>query len=98
MEQLAAVTERLSALGVGRVYLFGSYARGTATRHSDLDLLILWDTELPPLARIGEVLLALKDLELTVEPVVLTPSEFAERRALPFLRSVMQEAKLIYER
>jgi hypothetical protein len=44
------------------------------------------------------VLLALKDLELTVEPVVLTPSEFAERRALPFLRSVMQEAKLIYER
>ena len=26
--------------GIKRIYLFGSYAKGTATRNSDIDLLI----------------------------------------------------------
>lgn len=84
-------------MGVERVYLFGSHARGTATRRSDLDLLVLWETDLPPLERIGQVLWALRDLPFAVEAVILTPQEFANRRELPFLRGVMKEAKLIYE-
>jgi predicted nucleotidyltransferase len=95
---LELVRERLGAMGVERVYLFGSYARGTATRRSDLDLLVLWPTELPPLERLGQVLWALRDLPLPVEAIVLTPQEFASRRELPFLRGVMKEARLIYER
>ena len=98
MEWLKTVTERLSALGVGRVYLFGSRARGAATRRSDLDLLVLWETDLPHLERIGRVLWALRDLPVVVEPVVLTPQEFQDRRELPFLRGVMKEARLLYER
>lgn len=93
-----AVAERLAPLGVERVYLFGSYARGTATRRSDLDLLVLWETSLSPLERIGQVLLALRELPWVIEPVVLTPAEFEERRDLPFLRGVLKEAKLLYER
>jgi predicted nucleotidyltransferase len=85
-------------MGVERVYLFGSHARGTATRRSDLDLLIFWETDLPPLERIGQVLWALRDLPFPVEAVVLTPQEFENRRELPFLRGVLKEAKLIYER
>jgi predicted nucleotidyltransferase len=95
---LEAVRERLGAMGVERVYLFGSHARGTATRRSDLDLLVLWETDLPPLERIGQVLWALRELPFAVEAVILTPQEFENRRGLPFLRGVMQEAKLIYER
>jgi len=46
---LAEAVRRLAAVpGVERVYLFGSFARGKATRRSDLDLLVLWDTDLPP--------------------------------------------------
>ncbi len=92
------VVESLVPLGVERVYLFGSHARGTATKRSDLDLLVLWETALPPLERIGQVLWALRELPWVVEPVVLTPSEFEERRNLPFLRGVLREAQLLYER
>ncbi len=97
MDWLEPACEALKALGVERVYLFGSHARGTATRRSDLDLLVLWPTDLPPLERIGRVLWALRALPLPVEAVVLTPEEFAARRELPFLRGVMKEARLIYE-
>lgn len=92
------VAERLAPLGVERVYLFGSHARGTATRRSDLDLLVLWETPLSPLERIGQILLALRELPWVMEPVVLTPAEFEERRDLPFLKGVLKEAKLLYER
>ncbi|GIW24937.1 MAG: hypothetical protein KatS3mg069_1204 [Meiothermus sp.] len=98
MSDWAAVAERLAPLGVERVYLFGSHARGTATRRSDLDLLVLWETPLSPLERIGTVLSALKDLPWVVEPVVLTPAELENRRDLPFLKGVLKEAKLLYER
>jgi len=95
---LELVRERLGTMGVERVYLFGSHARGTATRRSDVDLLVLWETDLPPLERMGQVLWALRDLPLPVEAIVLNQQEFASRRELPFLRSVIKEAKLIYER
>jgi predicted nucleotidyltransferase len=98
MDWLDTLAVQLSALGVERVYLFGSHARGSSTSRSDLDLLVLWETDLPPLERIGRVLWALRELPVVVEPVVLTPKEFQERRELPFLRGVMKEARLIYER
>lgn len=78
--------------------LFGSHARGTPTRRSDLDLLVLWNTNLPPLERIGQVLWALRDLPMPVEAIVLTPQEFQSRCEGPFLRGVMKEARRIYER
>ena len=37
-------------------------------------------------------------MPVVVEPVVLTPQEFQDRRELPFLRGVMKEARLLYER
>lgn len=89
---------RLAGLGAERVLLFGSWARGTATRRSDLDLLVVWPTHLPPLARIGRVLDLLRDAPLPVEPLVLTPEELEARADLPFLRGVLKEARVLYER
>lgn len=97
-EWLGEAVRRLAELGVERVLLFGSWARGTATRRSDLDLVVVWPTDLPPLARIGRVLELLKDAPLPVEPIVYTPEEFASRRDLPFLRGVLREARVLYER
>lgn len=95
---LPGAVNSLAALGVERVLLFGSWARGRATRRSDLDLLVVWQTDLPPLERIGRVLRALKDAPLPIEPVVYTPQEFMGRRDLPFLRGVLEEARVLYER
>ncbi|MCX2728003.1 nucleotidyltransferase domain-containing protein [Thermomicrobium sp. 4228-Ro] len=96
---LAAAVERLvRELDPERILLFGSHARGTAGRRSDLDLIVVWDTQLEPLERIGRVLALLADAPRSVDVLVYTPAEFAERADLPFLRGVLREARVLYER
>ncbi len=96
---LATAVERLvRELDPERILLFGSHARGTAGRRSDLDLIVVWDTQLQPLERIGRVLALLADAPRPVDVLVYTPAEFAERVDLPFLRGVLREARVLYER
>lgn len=96
---LAIAVDRLvRALDPERILLFGSFATGTAGRRSDLDLLVVWDTELSPVARIGHILELLSDAPRPIDVVVYTPREFAERSELPFLRHVVGQAKVLYER
>lgn len=82
------------------VYLFGSYARGTATESSDVDLLI--DTEgtgIKSLLGLAEVYC---DLEAALgKPVDLLPlSSFAQKAQMPselaFRTAVNQERKMLY--
>ncbi|MFN3178783.1 MAG: nucleotidyltransferase domain-containing protein [Thermus sp.] len=93
-----AVGRLREALDLEALYLFGSHARGTADSRSDLDLLVVARTDLPPLKRIGLVLDLLQDSPWPVEALVLTPEELSERRDLPFLRRVLMEAVPLYER
>jgi len=80
------------------ILLFGSRARGTETRRSDLDLLLVLRTEAPPLTRIGQVLELLADSPWPVEVIVYTPEEFAARADTPFLRRILREGRVLYER
>lgn len=93
-----AVDRLLTTLDPERILLFGSFAHGTAGRRSDLDLIIVWDTELAPLERIGRALELLSDAPHPVDELVYTPREFQERADLPFLRGILQEARVLYER
>ncbi|MEZ0321968.1 MAG: nucleotidyltransferase domain-containing protein [Thermus sp.] len=98
-DYLREAVERLKgAFALEAVYLFGSHARGTADARSDLDPLVVAETSLPPLERIGQVLELLQDAPAPVEALVLTPKELAERKDLPFLAGVLREAIPIYER
>jgi predicted nucleotidyltransferase len=81
-----------------QIVLFGSYARGTATRHSDLDLFIVCQTEHPPLERIGIVLNLLWDAPRPVEAIIYTPEELTRRWNSPFIRQVFTEGIVLYER
>jgi uncharacterized protein len=81
-----------------QILLFGSWARGTASRHSDLDLLIVWETDHPPLERIGQALALLQDAPLPVEVIVYTPAELQQRNHSPFIRRVLAEGRVLYER
>lgn len=80
------------------ILLFGSRARGTQTRKSDLDLLIVMRTQEPVLERIGRVLRLLSDSPWPVEVLVYTPDELASKLHSPFLRRVLREARVLYER
>ncbi len=94
---LEIAVERLKqGIGPEQVILFGSWARGTATRYSDVDLFVIWDCDYPPLERIGRVLSLLADAPYSVEAIVYTPTELASRRDRPFIRQLLSEGTCLY--
>ena len=59
-----------------KVILFGSYASGTARDDSDIDLLIVADTDLPPVERFALVSRMLADFPVAFDIIVKTPEEY----------------------
>lgn len=82
-----------------KVIVFGSYAKGTAHRGSDLDLCVIAETSLP-LARRGDALKPLLEGYLVpVDVHVHTPEEVREygREEHSFLHSVLRSGRVVYE-
>lgn len=86
--------------GLPAVYLFGSYARGTAKESSDVDLLIdTAGTSIKTLLDLGAVYCDLEDaLGKSVD--LLTLSAFTQRAQMPseaaFRQAVQEERKVLY--
>lgn len=95
----AAFQPILAAGGARRAIIFGSYCRGQADEYSDIDLVILKDTEVPFLDRYTDF----KDLFLAmlkaIQVLVYTPDEFEDMRARgnPFILDVIEDGVVIYE-
>ncbi|MGC9400528.1 MAG: nucleotidyltransferase domain-containing protein [Anaerolineae bacterium] len=81
-----------------KVILFGSFARGDYHAASDVDLLIIKETDLPFLERSAEVWRYCPD-DLSLEPLVYTPTEFQAMvaRENPLIMQVLREGITIYE-
>ena len=79
------------------VYLFGSASAGLVTDDSDLDVLIVKETEARWLDRIKEVLLLTRP-QAAVDFFVLTPAEWKQaRRDDPFFREeVYEKGRLVH--
>lgn len=84
-----------------RVILFGSYAYGQPDQHSDLDLLIVKETDKSPFQRRVEVGRIVQDQgRLTpIQPLVITPQELQEQlqRGNPFLIEILQKGEVLYD-
>ena len=82
-----------------RIILFGSYPAGQVGEWSDLDMVIVKETEAPFLERVRRVLTLLEP-RVGLDVLVYTPKEFAElSRERPFLRDeVVAKGEVIYER
>lgn len=65
-----------------RVVLFGSYAGGAPTDDSDVDLLVVAETALPPRQRYGAVRRLLTDYPSAFDIIVKTPEEYARSRSV----------------
>ncbi len=99
MEQI----EELSA-SLGRefspdlIVLFGSYARGEATKDSDVDLLVIVSFE-------GKAVHQSVKMRMTVRPsfpidlIVRTPEQVRERLAMgdDFIQDILDEGNILYE-
>ncbi|BAM00638.1 MULTISPECIES: nucleotidyltransferase domain-containing protein [Caldilinea] len=85
-----------------QIVLFGSLAYGEPDADSDIDLLIIRETDEPPLARRIRVRQLVADPERRVpfSPLVLTPEELAHRLTLgdPFYLEIMRRGKVLYVR
>ena len=97
---LAEIKHRIvEALHPERVILFGSRARGEAREGSDVDLLVVADTEDSPWRYGARVRKALRGLPLTKDVVVFTPEEFAVRSKWlsGVARRAAEEGVVLYE-
>jgi len=83
-----------------RLYLFGSWARGEEDDLSDLDLVIIKQTEVPFLDRLREVASLLPAEIGGVDILVYTPDEFAvmQQNGNAFAEMITEEARIIYDR
>ncbi|GAB4478009.1 MAG: nucleotidyltransferase domain-containing protein [Anaerolineales bacterium] len=82
-----------------KIILFGSYAYGNPTPDSDVDLLVVWDTDKPRRERLVTVSLALYPRLFPVDLLVKTPQELeAELPHNFFLREIVTKGIVLYER
>jgi predicted nucleotidyltransferase len=94
---LPRVVEALATIpGVQRVSVFGSYARGRRDLFTDLDLLVVWETERPALDRL-QFLYSRLDAPVDVDIVCYTPAELQASTDDPFIRRLLSEEVVLYE-
>jgi len=85
---------------VRAIYLFGSNAKGTASLKSDVDVLLVGPSRLPPPLRTKNLVAELRLFATDFDLVFLTPEEFDEERSDPhsFVSLVMRTARQVYPR
>jgi len=84
-----------------KIILFGSYAYGNPDEDSDIDLLIIKDTDKRPIDRWTEVKRLVRDRSrrVPVSPLVLTSKELEERLEIKdfFLQEILEKGQVLYE-
>ena len=86
--------------GASKAILFGSYARGDADEYSDLDLLIIAESQRPFIERFKDFLDMWKVSPVkAMDVLVYTRKEFNSMRAQenPFIIAAITEGITIYE-
>jgi uncharacterized protein len=99
MNAIREVTERIvQEFQPERIILFGSYAYGTPTPDSDVDLLVIVPFEGKAPRKSLEILNKV-DPKFSVDIVVRTPEQVQQRLTWNdfFLRDIMEKGKVLYE-
>jgi predicted nucleotidyltransferase len=100
-ELLCEVVRRSRAVGDPlKIVLFGSHARGQAGPQSDLDLLIVGESDLPRHRRAARYRRALTGLHPSKDIVVRTPAEIAEWAEVPmaFVTTALSQGRVLFGR
>ena len=98
---LAGITRRIvEHFQPYKIVLFGSYASGTPDLESDVDLLVVMDSDESMAQRIRRVTKVAKVRFLPMDVIVRTPAELEKRLAMGdfFLAEILETGKVLYHR
>ena len=81
-----------------KIILFGSYASGQQTPHSDLDLLVIKESNLARHQRSREIRKHFRGLKIALDILVYTPGEIEKWKDVrtSFVHEVLEKGKVIY--
>jgi predicted nucleotidyltransferase len=101
MEEIeCAIKDVAKAIGATKAILFGSFARGTGTRKSDVDVVFIQETSLRFLERLSVPmdLLFRKIRGKDIDVLVYTPGEFDRMRSggNRFILRILHEGRVLY--
>jgi predicted nucleotidyltransferase len=102
-ETLRLLADRLRPVfekyGVLRAILFGSYARGDNSRRSDVDLILVQETDKRFLDRYAGILwdITANVPGCDVDLLIYTPSELEAISDRPFVATALREGVVLYE-
>lgn len=82
---------------VEKVILFGSYNTGRRDLFTDLDILVVMDTEQDFIHRTAELYSQIQ-ADVDLDLLVYTPEEFERNQGNRFLRHVLATGKVVYEK
>ena len=100
-KEIKKVATRLgTATNANQVILFGSYARGDAKPGSDVDFLIIADSDLPRFKRSRELHKLFRPYPFGMDIICYTPQELekGKKSFLSFVSTVLREGKTLYVR
>lgn len=98
-DRLEQVVRGLAKYDADKAILFGSTARGDTDAWSDIDLIVIKQTDKRFLDRLADVIRCI-DPDFALDVLVYTPEEFDQMLAdeNPFVSTAMEHGKVIYER
>lgn len=97
-EALRAIVARLGAVpAVRRISVIGSYAQGRFDLFTDLDLVVVMETEEGPVERL-RTLYGLIAAPVDVDILCYTPKEFQVMKETGFLRRALESERVLLER
>jgi predicted nucleotidyltransferase len=100
LEQLISKLRPLfEKYGILKAVVFGSLARGEPSRRSDLDLMLVQETDKRFLDRYKGILGELTDVVRgrDVDLLIYTPAELASMSERRFMQTILKEGVVIYE-
>jgi predicted nucleotidyltransferase len=99
-EQLQEVVRRIRrAFDPQRILLFGSHAYGKPMADSDVDLLVVMESNERPATRSAAVAKMLLDIPFPMDILVRTPDEIRHRLEIGdyFIREILERGEVLYE-
>jgi len=83
-----------------KIILFGSAAKGTPSKDSDVDLLVVMDSKQRPAKRSIEVSKICRPKFVSMDILVRTPKEIKKRLEIGdyFIKEILEKGKVLYVR